>query len=218
MCRKLLSVVVMVCLCIVASVVHATTIDIDIANPGFESGSGYGVNDWTTSGAGAEDEAGNLAPHGGSRMAWINAPSGGLSQILKVGVDNLHVNAGDQIAINVFQGLRDDQDNYLIYPQAFQISLWKGAVDTGTLFGASDVFGNVLPFGTWALRSYTYTATSAAVGADLYLKLGMTPDTSVQIVLDDVSGTYTPTPEPGTLILLTTGLLGLLCYAWRKRR
>jgi hypothetical protein len=25
-------------------------------------------------------------------------------------------------------------------------------------------------------------------------------------------------PEPGTLILLVTGLLGLLCYAWRKRK
>ena len=26
------------------------------------------------------------------------------------------------------------------------------------------------------------------------------------------------TPEPGTLVLLATGLIGLLCYAWRKRR
>ena len=25
-------------------------------------------------------------------------------------------------------------------------------------------------------------------------------------------------PEPGTLALVTTGMLGLLCYAWRKRR
>lgn len=25
-------------------------------------------------------------------------------------------------------------------------------------------------------------------------------------------------PEPGTLLLLTTGLLGLVCYAWRKRK
>ena len=25
-------------------------------------------------------------------------------------------------------------------------------------------------------------------------------------------------PEPSTLVLLTTGLIGLLCYAWRKRK
>ena len=27
-----------------------------------------------------------------------------------------------------------------------------------------------------------------------------------------------PIPEPGTLALLATGLIGLLCYAWRKRK
>ncbi|MBU4273117.1 MAG: PEP-CTERM sorting domain-containing protein [Planctomycetes bacterium] len=25
-------------------------------------------------------------------------------------------------------------------------------------------------------------------------------------------------PEPSTLALLATGLIGLLCYAWRKRK
>ena len=25
-------------------------------------------------------------------------------------------------------------------------------------------------------------------------------------------------PEPGTLVLLATGLIGLLAYAWRKRK
>lgn len=34
----------------------------------------------------------------------------------------------------------------------------------------------------------------------------------------DVLGTATATPEPGTIILLTTALTGLLAYAWRKRR
>ncbi|MCD4727530.1 MAG: PEP-CTERM sorting domain-containing protein [Pirellulales bacterium] len=31
-------------------------------------------------------------------------------------------------------------------------------------------------------------------------------------------GAYAPIPEPGTLALLVTGLIGLLCYAWRKRK
>ncbi len=30
--------------------------------------------------------------------------------------------------------------------------------------------------------------------------------------------TVTPVPEPGTLVLLVTAGLGLLCYAWRRRR
>ena len=27
-----------------------------------------------------------------------------------------------------------------------------------------------------------------------------------------------PAPEPGTVVLLATGLMGLLAYAWRKRK
>ena len=30
--------------------------------------------------------------------------------------------------------------------------------------------------------------------------------------------TVAPTPEPSTLLLAGTGLLGLLAYAWRKRK
>ena len=29
---------------------------------------------------------------------------------------------------------------------------------------------------------------------------------------------FSPVPEPGTLTLLAAGLIGLLAYAWRKRK
>ena len=35
--------------------------------------------------------------------------------------------------------------------------------------------------------------------------------------VDNISVTVAPTPEPGVLVLLGTGLISLLCYAWRKR-
>ncbi len=50
--------------------------------------------------------------------------------------------------------------------------------------------------------------------------------TDIRSTLVDLSGGSYPLasqlelliPEPGTFVLLATGLIGLLCYAWRKRR
>jgi hypothetical protein len=36
--------------------------------------------------------------------------------------------------------------------------------------------------------------------------------------LDSVALTVNQVPEPTTFALLVTGAVGLLCYAWRKRR
>jgi hypothetical protein len=49
-------------------------------------------------------------------------------------------------------------------------------------------------------------------GAD-YSNLGFD-----NISFSQVAAPPPPTPEPGTLVLLVTGLLGLLCYAWRQRK
>jgi hypothetical protein len=48
--------------------------------------------------------------------------------------------------------------------------------------------------------------------------IAFVPDTSyVDAYVDNVSVTASPIPEPGSLLLLAVGALGLLVYAWRKR-
>ena len=50
-----------------------------------------------------------------------------------------------------------------------------------------------------------------------YVRLDITSN-SEWVSLIEVSFDGTAVPEPSTLALLSAGLIGLLCYAWRKRR
>jgi hypothetical protein len=82
-----------------------------------------------------------------------------------------------------------------------------------TLYGQG-ASGTPVPVGslTWQYMAPGTTGHNAGdawtVGGNYYVQLGT-----------DGSGVEATTiPEPGTLILLAAGLIGLLCYAWRKRR
>jgi hypothetical protein len=55
----------------------------------------------------------------------------------------------------------------------------------------------------------------AAVGSSILAIV----DLSTGAYMDNIRVTATsPVPEPSTLVLLSTGLIGLVAYAWRKRR
>jgi hypothetical protein len=72
--------------------------------------------------------------------------------------------------------------------------------------------------------TFSYTADAADQGDTL--RLIMNPDntrgTSTWYGWGNRTGvdnvTVTTTPEPGTMVLCGSGLFGLLCYAWRRRR
>ena len=57
-------------------------------------------------------------------------------------------------------------------------------------------------------------------------KNGPDPDTPLRLGIILGAGAYvtdmrldiTTTPEPSTLVLLVSGLIGLLCYGWRRRK
>ena len=73
--------------------------------------------------------------------------------------------------------------------------------------------------GSWKTWSYTFVTEATVPSANLRVDIGFSAGSNDSHVfaVDNVHLTAA-TPEPGTLALLVTGLLGLLAYAWRRRR
>lgn len=73
----------------------------------------------------------------------------------------------------------------------------------------TEMFSDYTPTGVWADGQY-WTMGGGSSSCD---------GTFLMDYFRVTSGAFAPTvPEPGTSVLLSTGILGLLAYAWRKRR
>jgi hypothetical protein len=60
---------------------------------------------------------------------------------------------------------------------------------------------------------------TAQMGTDLFASLGSANiDVPADWVLDRATGQLTAVPEPGTFALLGMGAVGLLAFAWRRKR
>ena len=114
------------------------------------------------------------------------------------------------------------------------ISFWArlvsgGAADTylsvQKFYGGSNAYQVLLnPDNSWRY----YAITNADLGTANALCWGLLdhngdtvgggPEVLGVFQIDHVQLDATPAPEPSTLVLLTAALIGLLAYAWRKRR
>ena len=71
------------------------------------------------------------------------------------------------------------------------------------------------------VQSYTihYPSSNIVLGDQYELDFETyNVNSSSHVVLDNVALVQSPVPEPSTLVLVVSALLGLLAYAWRKRK
>jgi len=127
------------------------------------------------------------------------------------------VTAGTSYAVSYYEKYRTSSGGTLqCIISATDGTLTVGASTISTPTGTGTATLTQTTLGTSSsYDNYTFTFTvSQDTQATLTFRSGTFSDNG--IFLDNVS--VTATPEPSTLVLVASGLFGLLCYAWRKRR
>ena len=74
--------------------------------------------------------------------------------------------------------------------------------------------------GGWEDRSFTVSHTNADLQGDVgnSFSLWLWAGTGNPVYVDNIRVEASAIPEPSTLFMAATGVIGLLAYAWRKRR
>ena len=166
------------------------------------NGTGYGIN-------------GNIGKTGGSYAGTEGAQ---ITITFDTSVNTDGYNITKIKTLSGFSAYSRQKQNYDVSWAAPGSSTFSSLYSTGTLgsihgTGAgggenlvtlqdSGLGGVPIATGVGALR-FTVHNVSGSSGETIYREF-------------DVFGA--PVPEPGTLALLATGLIGLLCYAWRRRK
>ena len=128
------------------------------------------------------------------------------------------VAAGTAYTVSYYDRYRDTSGCTLkatLGAAAGTLTLGPSTVSTPTGSGTSTLTQTTLGTSSaWTEYTFGFTASQSTTAT---LTFGSATG-SDGVYLDNVSVTAIPTPEPTTIVLLTTGLLGLLAYAWRRRK
>jgi hypothetical protein len=111
----------------------------------------------------------------------------------------------------------------LVEGETYQLSFLATAIsgsDATLRAGVSCTSGEYTTYtaltNTWQQYSMTFTAKAADVGTSFQPEFLCAAGSTFGI--DSVSLSAVATPEPSAVVLCATGIIGLLAYAWRKRK
>jgi hypothetical protein len=147
----------------------------------------------------------------GSQAVWANRSS--LHQVLS---ESLKANT--TYTLTAYAGARNDLNMNQFGDSDPTIRLGYGDTYGANLLSVATSNCPMPAKGAWNLWTVTYQTGSspAGLGEHLRIELNMC---SIQPLFDNVSLTATTvTPEPSSLVLVASSLIGLLAYTWRKLR
>jgi hypothetical protein len=175
------------------------------------------IPDWTvTGGQSGSAMLSTYYPGGipdGSTVAFSNGST--ISQTLT----GTSLQASSTYVLSVFVGDRTDNE-----VSDYSLSLYAGSTLLGTFSGSN---GSITP-GTFAQEFLTYSTGSTVAAGDLTIDLtsaGIQTDfDNIQLTVnpadrpaDNLAGDLAvPTPEPSTLLMLGSGIFGMVGFALRK--
>jgi hypothetical protein len=212
--------------------------EIVVQDAGFESNTGVPPTDWTsvTDAAAIVNDGGTFQEISaeGSNIAYVNAHyNGTLHGLYQALASTFTVGESYKLTVGVAaadfvsgKGYTSPATDHPL--STMEIRLYWDNGGTKTIIGSKEiVFGDL---STSSLTDYSVTIPTVQSG-DFYKNqaIGVWIQTTYQMTSEGVDphNTYwlvdnvrvtEAIPEPSTIVLLAAGLLGLLAYAWRRRR
>jgi hypothetical protein len=163
---------------------------------------------------------GGVTPSDGVNVGYLNASSAEWRPYVYQTLDTTY-QAGLSYTLTVAASMYQNPANAGQY-LSIQLGYWAGDPDGQagpTILAERQIGGSELT--TWTMHDFS--ASTGAVSGDavgkpivVYLGRALGSVTGPQWSVDNVR--MSSVPEPGTIVLLASGLIGLLVHAWRRRK